>query len=245
MLKGKKLNKLKIIVILVFFFVYFLNTISYIFLKDIPVLSSSYNYYINSGNSFFFPSLPYINLLWFLPKKYQMFQFSLGHLIDIFIIINLIPCIETGVYHYIKRVCLNEDHLIFIDKDSHSLGSKEMLFVPTQDPDIIFALKDKFRYDLDDKLLDVFIERNCRLNERFVSSYNHLRRISHGDITSQSRRFHRKSYITSNYRHKNLRISCYPSIFERYCFVPSKNHPHHPKLTNLLILMKNINGRWD
>ena len=215
------------------------------FLKDIPILSSLYNDYINSGNSIFFPSLPYINLLWFLPEKHQMFQFSLGHLIDIFIIINLIPCIETGVYHYIKKVCLNEEPLIFVDKDSHYLGSKEMLFGPTQDPDIIFALKEEFRYDLNYKLLDVFIERNCSLNKRFDSSCYYLRRIRHGSITFLSRRLHRKSDLTSNYRHKNLRISCYPSIFEKYCFIPSKNHPHHPKLTNLLILMKNINGRWD
>ena len=83
------------------------------FVRDVPVLFSLLNDYITSGNSFFIPTLPYLNILWFLPEKYQTIQLSLGHLIDIIIISNLFCYVDTGFYHYFKRAFLNEEDQLF------------------------------------------------------------------------------------------------------------------------------------
>lgn len=232
MYNGKNLNKLKLILIFVFISLCLPETFIYMFLRNVPFVSSFLYGFITSGNSIFIPSLPYINILWFLPDRYQIIQFSSGHLIDIIIIINLSFSIQVGFYHYIKIVCLNGETQIFIYIDSFSLGSKGKLYTLSQDLDSKFGIKDELRNYLDDKLLYVIFKRNCRLNERIDSFYSQLRRKRYRSNFIQHRIFHSKSEFTFNNRFKNLRVSCYHSIFEKFWIFHSKNHYHYPKISN-------------
>ena len=128
MVNPNKLKKVKTILILVFISSCFLVTFIYTFLRDVPVISSLLNEYITSGKSFFIPSLPYVNTLGFLPEEYQI-QFSLGHLIDILIIINLYCFIDTSLYHYFKRIYINGDTKLFNEIDSYFFGFQGMYII--------------------------------------------------------------------------------------------------------------------
>jgi len=74
------------------------------FLKDIPLLSSLIKEYIESGDSFFIPSIPNNNLLINITEKFPNANFTVGHLIDLIIMINLVFYIESSIYHYIKKI---------------------------------------------------------------------------------------------------------------------------------------------
>ncbi len=229
---GKNLNKLKLSLILVFISLCFPDALIYMFFRDIPFLTSFFYDYFTSNNSIFIPSLPYINILWFLPYKYQITQFSIGHLIDIVIIINLSFSIQACFYHYIQRVCLNEETQIFFYYiDSYSLGSKEKLNTLSQDHDSIFGQKYELIYYPNDQPLDVIYERNCR---RLDSFYGQLRRKNYRS-NIQNRKFHRKPEFTVINRYKNLHVSCYHSVFEKFWIFHSKNHYPYPKINNYTI----------
>ncbi len=232
---GKNHNKLKISLILVFISLCFPDALIYMFFRDIPFLTSFFYDYFTSNYSIFIPSLPYINILWFLPYKYQITKFSIGHLIDIVIIINLSFSIQASFYHYIQRVCLNEETQIFVYYiDSYSLGSKEKLNMLSQDPDSILGLKYELTYYPDDKLLDVILKRNHRFNGGIDSFYDQLRRKRYRS-NIQNRIFHRKPEFTFINRYKNLRVYCYHSVFEKFWIFHSKNHYHYPKINNYTI----------
>ena len=98
----QKLNILRKILIIVFFFTCFPIIIIYIFSRDISSLNSLFNDYITSGYSLFFPYLPYNNII---------FRFTTGHLIDIVIIINILTIIERSGYYYYVSVCLKKNYL--------------------------------------------------------------------------------------------------------------------------------------
>ena len=85
----KKLNELKVIPLIIFLTSSFLIIFTYISLSDIPLISSILKDYLISGNSFFFPTLPTINIFWFLPKKFQTLPITIGQFIDLIIILNL------------------------------------------------------------------------------------------------------------------------------------------------------------
>lgn len=98
----RKISILKRISIVLFFIACVPITFIYLFLRDILLLNSLFNDYINSGTSLFLPFLPYNNIV---------FQFSTGHLIDIIIIINIITFIESSGYQYYMNVCLKKNFL--------------------------------------------------------------------------------------------------------------------------------------
>ncbi|MFW9898121.1 MAG: hypothetical protein ACFFDO_02525 [Candidatus Thorarchaeota archaeon] len=239
---SKIINGFKIIPILVFIFSYFVTTFIYMFIRDVSVLFSLLNDYATSGNSFFIPTLPYLNVLWFLPEKYQTIQLSLGHLIDIIIIFNLFCYVDTGFYHYFKKAFLNGEDQIFFYIDLSVLGSKGNIYGSSQDPDIIFRLKEESIYYSDDKLFGINIERNCRLNERNDNFYNHLRRKRYGYNIIQNRIFQIKYNFTSYNRYSNLRVSCNHSVFERFWIYHSKNYYPYPKINNFTDSNEHING---
>jgi len=95
-----------------------------IFIQEIPGLSSLFNKYIDSGESFFIPIIPYINLLGFIPEEHQIAQLSLGQLVDILIIIGIVSSTERGIYQYYTRICLGEYILILNNVGSDFYESK-------------------------------------------------------------------------------------------------------------------------
>lgn len=110
MQEDKRFKKLRVIIVTLFIFSCIPITLLYLFIRDISSISSFLNNYIGTGNSLFIPILPNYNLLWYLPEPFNVIQFSLGHLIDIFILINIIGYIQTSIYHYfIKRLYFDEN----------------------------------------------------------------------------------------------------------------------------------------
>ncbi|MFX1442898.1 MAG: hypothetical protein ACFFHV_05740 [Promethearchaeota archaeon] len=141
--KCSKLNKLKIILILIFITSFFLVSLIYVFLSDIPVLISLLDKYFSSGKSFFIPFIPPINVLNFLPEKYRIIRLTIGQLIDIYIISNLIAYIDSSFYHYLKNIRLNSESLTLtlIDNDS-SKDDNDFRILP-QNPGIIIGSEDQ------------------------------------------------------------------------------------------------------
>ncbi len=208
------------------------------FLRDVPAIFSLINDYFSSGKSIFIPSLPYINILWFLPEEYQIFQFSIGHLIDITIVWNIYCYIETGVYHYVKKVLLNEESQLFIYINLSYLGSKEKIDTESQTPAILFGIKDELKYHIDNKRGNI-IERNYKLDYDF---YEHLRKKRYRNNLILNKIFHRKSDFISKIRYKSMRVSCYHSVFVTFWIFHSKNHYHHPKIYNFAHSNKYFRG---
>ena len=221
-----KLKILKIVVILVVIFSYLPSLFIFMCLRDVPVYSSLLTEYITSGKSIFIPILPYINILGFLPHESQTIQFSLGHLIDIIIIYNIICYIDTVFYHYFKNAFLNEDTQIYFYIDLGSLG-----------------LNDESRDYLDNKIKGDRNKRDYRLNERIHNLNDNLRRKIYRIKFIQNRILHRKNkYILYN-RYKNLLVSCYHSDFESFLIFRLINHYHHPKINNFADFNKHF--KWE
>jgi len=220
-----KLKILKIVLILVVFFSYLSSLFIFMCLRDVPVLSSLLTEYIASGKSFFIPILPYINILGFIPHESHTIQFSLGHLIDIIIIYNIICYIDTGCYHYFKNAFLNEDTKIYFYISLGSLG-----------------LNDESIDYLENKSKGEHNKRDFRLNEKIHNFYENLRRKIYTNKFNQNRILHRKSkYILYN-RYKNLLISCYHSNFESFLIFRLINHYHLPKINNFADFNKHFIG---
>lgn len=118
MTRSKKLNELRVIPLIILLSSSFLIILTYILLSDMPLISSLLEDYIISGNSFFFPTLPNINILWFLPKKYQILPITIGQCVDLIIILNFTCYVESLIYHYIKWTILNNDCQVFFGFDS-------------------------------------------------------------------------------------------------------------------------------
>ena len=76
---------------------------SYAFLSKKETIVSSVLTYTGSSTSIFFPSLPSINLLWFLPKSLQVLPFTIGQFIDLFIIITLLMQAQFTLYPIFKQ----------------------------------------------------------------------------------------------------------------------------------------------
>ncbi|MFX1275382.1 MAG: hypothetical protein ACFFAH_03015 [Promethearchaeota archaeon] len=229
MQNDKKLKNLICILILVFISSCFPITFINMFLGDIPFFSSLLKEYFTSGKSIFFPSLPYINILEFIPKEYQIIQFSMGQLIDIVIIFNFFCYLDTLFYHYVKSAFLNEEDRLLIYMGTYFLGTKGKFDAQYQDLDLIFGVKDELRYYLDDKRLDV-IKRNSRKNERIDGFYITLERRRYRSISIINRIFHRESKLTLSYCYKNLVFSRYYALFEKFWIFRSKNPYPHPEI---------------
>ncbi|TXT66726.1 MAG: hypothetical protein BAJALOKI1v1_260024 [Promethearchaeota archaeon] len=106
MICHKRINKLKLILVISSISFSFLFILLLVVLKDIPILSSLIKNYIDCGESIFIPSIPTQNLIGGISERFPNANFTLGHLIDLLIIINIVLYTEASIYHYIKRVCL-------------------------------------------------------------------------------------------------------------------------------------------
>jgi len=208
----RKINSLIRISIIPFFFsclpIAFINS----FLSFIPVLNSSFIDYVNSGASFFLPFLPYSNII---------FHFSTGHLIDIFIIFNIIGFIERSGYQYYRDVCLKKNYLeLYSELYLHETdGNQEESSVNSN---LILNLKE---------------DSNIIINESSVDFYQESR-IKANPFRSNSRCYSNiiKMKLTKfNYLHnsskKNNQHKINLSIFQHYStntlinyHLPSKNN---------------------
>ncbi|MBN2150736.1 MAG: hypothetical protein JW839_04730 [Candidatus Lokiarchaeota archaeon] len=66
----------------------------------LPFLAS----YIDAGKSFFLPFVPQFNLFFFLPDEAQVLPFTIGHLIDFIIVVNIIIALNPIAFPFYKRV---------------------------------------------------------------------------------------------------------------------------------------------
>jgi hypothetical protein len=87
-------------------------------LKDLPVLSSLIKDYIDSGKSFFIPSLPTPNIIEGVSERFPNANFTVGHLVDLLIVINIILYFESTIYHYVKKTVFDEMILGYRDSAS-------------------------------------------------------------------------------------------------------------------------------
>ncbi len=113
MIFTQKITKLKKVSIVPFILASIPFAFIYLFLRDIPFLSSLFIDYVDSGNSLFFPTL-YSPII--------AFQFTTGHLIDIIIVINIVAFLERGGYYYVNA-CLKRNYLEM---------NSELVFLDTQ-----------------------------------------------------------------------------------------------------------------
>lgn len=224
--KCNRLNNLKIILILVFITSFFLNSLIYVFLTDVPVLISLLEKYFTSGNSFFIPIIPNINILWFLPEKYQIIWLSIGQLIDIFIFINLISYIDSSFYHYVKSVCLNKDSLAFTFLDFYAYKNDGELRTQSQDLDIIAGLEDRSKFDR--RILNIKIRKKWNFRWRIDSFYNYCGKKKGCISIIQHKKFNLTFYNLYIY----LRDFCYYSAFKIFSIFRLKNR-YFPPNTNV------------
>ena len=194
------------------------------FLKDVPVLLSLLEKYFTSGNSFFFPFIPNINVLWFFPEKYQIICLSIGQLIDIFIVINLITYIDSSFYHYVKNVCLNNESLTFTFLDIHTFGHNGELRTQSQDPDIIVGLEDRSKFDK--RLLNIKIKKKWNLKKRIVNFYKYCGKKKGCISIIQNKKFNLTFYNLYIY----LRDFCYYSAFKIFSIFRLKNRYFPPNI---------------
>lgn len=103
----KKGIRIKIILLIVSICFSFLFIILFSILKDIPILSLLFKEYVEKGVSFFLPMIPDKNLFPYIPNGVPN-HFTIGHLIDILILVNITVYIESSVYHYLKKGLLNK-----------------------------------------------------------------------------------------------------------------------------------------
>jgi hypothetical protein len=115
----QKLSLLKKIIFLIVFLSVIPLTFIIFILGEISVLYSFFSNYVISGKSLFIPFLPNYNIFWFLPKEAQIFQISIGQLIDLFVIFGILSFLEIVGYQYYKKICLDEDFIEPILLESH------------------------------------------------------------------------------------------------------------------------------
>ncbi|MEJ2295077.1 MAG: hypothetical protein P8Y23_09920 [Candidatus Lokiarchaeota archaeon] len=125
----RKLIALQTIILVLVIFLSFLNFIISIIIQGYSAFYDFFSNYFISGDSFFMPYLPYINLGGYLPIEYQIPQLSVGKLIDIIIIINLIWYIQSAVYLLITRaIKRNEIDINEKLNDYNSLSDDNITF---------------------------------------------------------------------------------------------------------------------
>jgi len=147
-MKERKFSILRVLIVLIFISAILFVIISGI-LSRFLILFSLSNDYINSGQSFFIPSLPYINVFWFLPKEFQFIRFNVGHLIDIIIIINLDCYMDTCFYHYYKKAYLNEENQVligfnlYVSNNNYETDLRKEYFFPIQSQTLNYPIIDE------------------------------------------------------------------------------------------------------
>ncbi|MFX1273873.1 MAG: hypothetical protein ACFFBP_14190 [Promethearchaeota archaeon] len=97
----------------------------YLQLTNTSVFSIFFQDYILSGNSLFFPYFPRIEIIPSIPSSSNLGGFTLGHLIDLIIIINLLFLLDTTFYHYIKVVFISRKFQIYLYIDFCELNTND------------------------------------------------------------------------------------------------------------------------
>ncbi|MFW9864614.1 MAG: hypothetical protein ACFFEN_00815 [Candidatus Thorarchaeota archaeon] len=230
MLFEKSPKKIKKILLVVMFLMSIIAILISIFIQEIPGLSSLFNNYIDSGESFFIPIIPYINLLGFIPEEHQIAQLSLGQLIDILIIIGIVSSTERGIYQYYTRICLSEDNLLFNNVGSYFYEPKENLLSSSENYIIYFRQEIDSLEDLERmKDLEKFrIKFNSY--EKINIFFDYLRRNKYH---IRSMKFYKRftSFFKTRYIH--IRIFCYRIACERFLLSSYKHSNQHPKINSL------------
>jgi len=150
----RKINSLiRISIILISFAclpITFINS----FFSFIPALNSLFVDYINSGTSFFLPFLSYSNII---------FHFSTGHLLDIFIIFNIISFIERSGYQYYVDICLKKNYIelysefYFLETDGKQEES-------SLNSNLILNLKEDSNIIINESSVDFYQESRIKVN---------------------------------------------------------------------------------
>ncbi|MFX0099047.1 MAG: hypothetical protein ACFFCS_05655 [Candidatus Hodarchaeota archaeon] len=93
--------------------------ISYTILSEKETIVSSVAAYTESNTSIFFPSLPRINVFWFLPEYLQVIPLTLGQIVDFAIIITLLMNFQYALYPIFKNY--NESKATSLDFELYRL----------------------------------------------------------------------------------------------------------------------------
>ncbi|TFG25659.1 MAG: hypothetical protein EU529_00165 [Promethearchaeota archaeon] len=181
-------------------------------------MSSSLKDYFKCGNSLFIPNLPYIKILWFLPKGQQIIPLSIGQLSDIYIIISIYCFIDSCCYHYVKKVLFYGDTQAFRYLDTVSFMSKETHYY--------FYLSSQIKQYIDDELIRK-IDRNYKKNERINSFFINLRNKRYLNNTFQKRISYRKIEFKLNCYFKRILYLAKYSLFEKPgIYLSNNSYPH-------------------
>ena len=219
-----KIEKLQVILILIFITSFFLASVIYTFLKDVPILISLLEKYFTSGNSFFFPVIPNINLFWFLPEKYQIIHLTIGQLIDIFIILNIIINIDSSVYHYVKNVCLKNDLGTFTLLD---LYIKNNAALPSQSQELESSIELEDLSKGDKKYINIKTGKKWILSKRINGLSNYYGNKKGNLSITRHNNFYLKSHQISNFQQIVYRylvfIIILVYIVKCYCIPPATN----------------------
>jgi hypothetical protein len=143
----KKSSKLKIYIIFLVLFFSLLNFLLTLFIQGFNASYTFLNDYFTSGDSLFIPLLPYINLLGFLPIDNQITQFSLGKLIDIIIIINLVCYAQSGIYHLVTKLSRSDETDVIDDLEKPEYLIMDNIRFGSINPPKITAIQDEFLTD--------------------------------------------------------------------------------------------------
>lgn len=192
----------------ILFFIFSCLPIAFIFilLRFIPKALPLMEAYINSGSSFFVPIIPNINLL---PEKGQLIGLTLGQLIDIIIMVNLLGFIESSIYHFFKKK-FSIEQFSEISLTLNWLTTEEELFLSSQEQDDLFGLE-----------VNLLFLNNC-FNKDFVKTFNiyqkdllfyYLHALEQDRKFKNDKRFYTKSKFISYYYNKN-RVSSLFTLFK-------------------------------
>ncbi|MFX0025215.1 MAG: hypothetical protein ACFE8M_02280 [Candidatus Hermodarchaeota archaeon] len=167
--KPKKIRSLSVL-----FFIFLCLPIAFIFilLRFIPQALPLMEAYINSGSSIFIPFIPNINLL---PEKNQLIGLTLGHLIDIIIIAEILGFIEISIYHLFKKKYFNEQFNEFSCLDLNCLPTGEELYLSVQEREGLFGVEYGLYPFYNVKLFDNNKARSYKIIDLFFNKKNYRR----------------------------------------------------------------------
>lgn len=216
MLSTQNNTTLKKVSILPFLFTCLPIAFIYLFLRDIPLLSSLFSEYVNSGTSLFFP---------FISSNIIVFQFTTGHLIDIIIVNNIVAFLESGGYHYYMNVCVEKNYLA-IYSETYSLEINKTHGESSLNSDSILRLKEESNTIFNENSVEFnFYEKN-RIRANYFSSKN-------GYYSSLIK----MKFINLKYLHKShKKITQYKNYFTTFRNYSTNNlvNYHLPSKTNCI-----------
>ncbi|NHJ19412.1 MAG: hypothetical protein EAX91_00610 [Candidatus Lokiarchaeota archaeon] len=207
----QKTTTLKIISIVPFVLASIPIAFVYFFLRDLPLLSSSFVEYVHAGNSIFFP---------FLSSHTIIFQFTTGHLIDIILVVNFVTLLERIGYYYYQKVCLKRN---FLELSSET-GFIEFNKIQEElqlNSDFLLNLKGDPNPILNEELLNLKDEKKSRIyaNDLFYKKGDYVSITSLKHTFFNSFRRMRKR-ITHHYKYSSIFLNS-----STYCFSTNYSPP--------------------